>query len=148
MLRFYTLHPSPRRSTSGSCLKAICHLCMQQNLGDVPLLWSDGHVISPHGFRMPVDHEFRVLYCATNEPLNLDITSLSSSDRIWLAHVFTYPLHTGYKKPPFNAFVIDFFRICLGQESPTRLKADCLLLAGMLVGLKIDRRCLAKVDKK
>ena len=156
--QFYACFDSTRhmlplaQARAAACLKAMCHLHMERNLGDGLHLQPDGHVYSPytHGstFRMPPDHDFLVLYCATNEPLNLDITSLSTSDRMWLAHVFTYRLNNGENQPHLVAFVVDFVRICLSPESPSRLIADCLLLAGMLVGLRIDGGFLVKLDKK
>ena len=72
-------------------------------------------------FRMPIDHDFLVLYCATNRPLNLDITSLSSSDRMWLAHVYTSRLNNGEDQRYLVSFVIDIIRDCLGPQSPSRL---------------------------
>ena len=144
-----TRHTLPlAQARAAGCLKAICHLHIKLNLKQIIYLESDGHVQYFRGFRMSPDHDFLVLYCATNQPLNLDINSLSSSDRMWLAHIFTYRLHNGDKNPHLVTFVIDFVRICIGSESSSRLIADCLLLAGMLVGLIIDRECLAKLDKK
>ena len=148
-----TSHSLPLAQARASvCLKAMCHLHIERKLEDGLDLYADGHVrpsyLRDRILRMPLDHDFLILYCARNQPLNLDITSLSSSDRLWLAHVFTYHLNNDEDHSYLVPFVIDFVRICLGPKSPSRLIGDCLLLAGMLVGLRIDQRCLVKLDKK
>ena len=63
--------------------------------------------------------------------------------------MFTYRLHRGDNTPKLNTFLIDIFiGTCLDPKSPTRLAADCVLLAGMLLDLQIDRRHLATLDKR
>jgi hypothetical protein len=62
--------------------------------------------------------------------------------------MFTYRLHKGNTDLVFDASVIKFIGICLDSEPPARLATDCVLLAGMLLGLPIDRRFLARLDKR
>ena len=50
--------------------------------------------------------------------------------------------------PDFITFVVDFIKACLDSIPPQHLLADCLLLAGMLIGLSVDRRHLARLDKR
>ena len=139
--------PPLAQARAAACLKAICHLHISRNLKGVPQLLLNGHVY-PYEFKMPLDNDFFVLYWATNRPFHPDITSLSPSDRMWLAHVFTYRLNNGENHPYLITFVVNFVGICIGEsDSSSRLVVDCLLLAGMLVGLKIDGGCLVKLDK-
>ena len=42
---------------------------------------------------------FLLIACAVDDPNELDITSLTVSDRTWMAHMFTYCLHDGTISP-------------------------------------------------
>jgi hypothetical protein len=85
-----------------------------------------------------------------DDPSELAITSLALSDRMWLAHMFAYRLHGGTISSKVSTFVVEFICNCLDQDipPPRRLVADCLLLAGLLMGLQVDRRQLARIDKR
>jgi Family of unknown function (DUF6535) len=134
-----------------ACLKARYHFCVERDLRNPFHIYSDGDMVSnddDNTYHMPPDHDFRVVRCAAGYPIELDIASLQLSDRMWMAHVFTYRLQQGSRNPEVVTFVVDFIGICLNSESPTRLVADCLLLAGLLIGLRIDRRHLAWLDKR
>ena len=87
--------------------------------------------------------------CVDGLPVKLDITSLTPSDRIWMAHMFTYRLHKRGHDPEFESTVTDFINSCLTDPtSPGRLVADCLISAGVLIGLSVDGRQLARLDKR
>ena len=93
-----------------------------------------------------------LISCVRGRPINLDLASLSPSDRMWLAHMFTYRLHEGFHDhdhSDFDTFVTELIHVSLlDLTSPGRLVADCLLAAGLLLGLTINRRHLARLDKR
>ena len=89
-----------------------------------------------------------MLQCVVQDPVELNMKSLPLSDRMWMAHMFTYRLHWGNNHPKFVTLLIEFIDTCLDPKSPTRLVADCVLLAGMLLGLQVDRQYLARLDKR
>ena len=132
------------------CLKAIYHICFKQHLPFPFFIFEDGRIQSTDDddlYFMQPNQEFLVVSCEMRDPIELHISSLPTSDRMWMAHVFTYRLHTGDDYPKFVAFVINFIRTCLDSEDP-RLVADCLLLAGPLVGMRVDHSHLARLDKR
>ena len=96
---------------------------------------------------MLADQAYLAIYYALKKPKTLDLTSLPLSDRMWMAHMFTYHLHKDGNDPECVSFVVDFIGICLDLKSPARLVADCVLLAGLLLGVQIGRRHLARLDK-
>jgi Family of unknown function (DUF6535) len=136
-----------------ACLKAMCRLSIEQDLAYPFYIYGNGnvefdedsecwHVVSD-------DQAFLVLSSAVGKsPDSLDITMLPLSDRMWMAHMFMYRLHQANHDSKFNTFVVKFVGICLDSKPPTRLVADCVLLAGMLLGLPIDRQHLTRLDKR
>ena len=144
-----TLHILPHaQARAVACMKAICHCSVE---GGPFTLYPDGNIYiknEHHLFKMAPDQPYLVVRCAVAGPVELDIELLSLSDRMWMAHMFTYSLHRGNDNPKFVTFLIDFIDTCLDPKSPTRLAADCVLLAGMLLGLQVDRRYLARLDKR
>jgi hypothetical protein len=135
-----------------ACLKAIYHFYVQRSLRHSIRLFRDGQIASrdnSYWYKVHPDPAFLVIFCADDEyGLNrLDITSLPSSDRIWMAHIFAYRLQDDYT-PSLSAYVIRFIGICFNSDSPSCLVADCLLLAGLLIGLEVDRRYLIRLDKR
>ena len=135
-----------------ACIKAISHLWFE-GYAKKPLLrviqggvYSDEH---NHTYYLPEDRDFLAVLHALGSSLNLDITSLSFSDRMWMAHMFTNGLCREYYYPDFNTSVTDFINTCLNDSrSPPRLVADCLLSVGMLLGMQTNQRYLAKLDKR
>jgi hypothetical protein len=136
-----------------ACLKAMSHLCVEQDLDTTFYIYTNGDIWFKHGFQFwhmtPDDQAFLVVSSAVDEsPDNLDITRLPLSDLMWMAHMFTYRLQKGRDDPEFDAVVVKFIGTCLDSEPPARLVADCVLLGGMLLGLPIDRQHLTRVDKR
>ena len=140
---------------AAGCLKAIYHLSFERDL-DNPLfigysgIWDGDDFL----YQIPRDCQgqaFDVIFCVQNRRMQtgrrpeVDITSLSPSDRMWMAHMFTFRLF----KRDYDPFVIDFVKTCLlDPASPGRLVADCLISAGLLIGLPIPRQHLARLDKR
>ena len=140
-----------------ACLKAMCHLYTERDLHLLFgfLSWNSNYAwqkiysrIDHQWYNIHPDQDYQVLSCAIGEPDVLDITSFSVSDRTWMAHMFTHRLHSRVNDPYLVTDVINFIEICLDSTSSQRLQADCLLLAGMLIGLSVDRRHLARLDKR
>ena len=132
-------------------LKAMCHLNVQQDLGYPFRVFKDGEIcftIDHTSYHMLPDKAFLVVCCALNSLVNLDIASLPLSDRMWMAQMFTYRLHKGNYRPKFVTLAINLIGICLDSKSPARLVADCILLAGMLIGVQVNRQHLARLDKR
>ena len=134
-----------------ACLKAIHHLYAERDLDHSFFCYHGGEIYSRIGYykiyivsNVHPDQDIQVFSWAIGGPGVLDTTSLSVSDRTWMAHMFTYKLHNGVDSPN----VIDFIESCLDPTPSQRLWADCLLLAGMLIGLSVDRRHLARLDKR
>ena len=144
-----TLHILPHaQARAVACIKAICHCSVE---GNPFTLYPDGNIYiknEHHLFNMTPDQPYLVVRCAVAGPVELDMKLLSLSDRVWMAHKVTYSLHRGNDNPKFVTFLIDFIDTCLDPKCPTRLAADCVLLAGMLLGLQVDRRYLARLDKR
>ena len=132
-----------------ACLNAICHCHnVEQSRGN-PSFGSSQRIEDLFDlFNMAPDQNYLVVRCAVEYPIELNIKSLPLSDRMWMAHMFTYRLHKGDNDPGFVAFLIDFIDTCLDPKSPPRLVADCMLLAGMLIGLQIDGQHLVRFDKR
>ena len=136
-----------------ACLKAICHLCVEQGVR-WPFYIDDSGIFSyEHNstYEIPrLNQGLFIAACAQGTAIKLDIESLSPTDRMWMAHMFTYGLHKKRYDPQFDTFVIDFIeRVCLLDSTPApRLVADCLLSAGQLLGLQIDRQHLVRRDKR
>lgn len=146
---FYSCYDSPRQlpwhlnERALACLKAIHHLEDKSLRIEKEDIYSEDHDCV---YRLPRDR-FGVLSCVAGE--RIQIKSLSSSDRMWLAHMFILSLHNKVYKEEFDGFVIDFIDDCLLHlTSPRRLVADCLLLTGQLIGLPITRRNLERLDKR
>ena len=99
-------------------------------------------------FYMAPDQTYLMIHCAAKYPVKLDMQALPLSDRMWMAHMVTYRLHESNNDSKFVIFLIEFIDTSLDPKFPTRLAADCLLLVGMLFGLQIDRRHLARLDKR
>ena len=137
-----------------ACSKAMYHLHVERELSPSFQFFSNrGQIFSEFDhqvYNIHPDQDFLVVSCAIGRNEALDITSLSISDQMWMAHMFTYHLHSrnGVNNPGFVTMVIDFIETCLDSMPAQRLLADCLLLAGMLVGLSVDRRHLVRLDKR
>ena len=134
-----------------ACLKAMHHLYAERQLSPSFSFINLESIISTFDFNIyniRPDRDTLVITCAVGHPDRLDIASLSVSDRTWMAHVFTYRLHNEVDNPYFVTIVINFIEICLYSTPSLRLRADCLLLAGMLIGLSVDRRYLSRLDKR
>ena len=136
-----------------ACLKAIYHCSVEQSL-DVPFyVFLSGEVYFSNdrrSFYVASDPNYLVICCMEGPLAKLKMKSLSLSERMWMAHMFTYRLYRGDNDSDFVTFLVDFIDTCLdpGSKPPARLVADCWLLAGMRVGLQIDRRDLARLDKR
>ena len=122
-----------------ACCKAMLHLYVERKPSP-SFSWGD--------IKFDFDKDFLIVSNTVEQPGQLDITSLSVSDRSWVAHMFTYHLDDGAGGRDFVTNVIDFIEMCLDSMPPYRLLADCLLLAGMLIGLPVNRRHLARLDKR
>jgi Family of unknown function (DUF6535) len=134
-----------------ACLKAISRLCVEQDLVIPFDIYTKGDIWFKREdwYMTPDDPAFLVVCSAANHlPDDLDITHLPLSDLMWMAHMFTYRLRIDNDDPEFDPFVVKFIGNCLDSEPPTRLAADCVLLAGMLLGLPIDRQHLTRLDKR
>ena len=134
------------------CLKAMYHIHIKRQLPFPFYIFEDGRIQSTDDnswYFMQPNRDFLVVWCAMawRDPIELDIASLPTPDRMWMAHVFAYHLHKEGDDPEFVTFVINFIRACIFSESP-RLVADCLLLAGQLVGMRVDHSHLARLDKR
>jgi Family of unknown function (DUF6535) len=136
------------------CLKAMCRLYVEHGLDNPVYIFTDGDVRFGDDFEYwhmdPDDQAYIVVSSALYDeyPDNLDITLLPLSDRMWVAHMFTHRVHKGDDNPEFDTFVVKFISICLDSKPPERLVVDCLLLAGMLLGLPIDQQHLERLDKR
>ena len=138
------------RSRALACLKATCHFSVERDLRNPFHILPDGAVFSRdiyEFYRMVPDPAY-LMVCAVYHPVKLNISSLPVSDRMWMAHMFTHRLRNGERHPDIVSSMIDFIGICLDSKFPARLVADCLLLAGMLVGLPVDQRQLVRLDKR
>lgn len=138
------------QSLAMACMKANYQLCLEHHQDNSLHIHNDG-VQDDNGWRciIPVDQNFRIISCIRGNLIRLDIASLSSWDRMWLAHMFPYRLHEGDYDSAFEIFVIYFIRdFLLDLASPLRPVADCLLSAGLLVGLQIARDSLLRHDKR
>ena len=134
-----------------ACLKAIYHMCFQRGLNtEMSIRYSGIDSTERHLlYQIPRNQDFLLISCAAAELNELDVTSLPYSDRMWMAHILTYRLHQRVFRPSLEDFVIHFISICLlDSKSPPRLIADCWLLAGQLIGQQINRRHLARIDKR
>jgi Family of unknown function (DUF6535) len=142
-----TSHTRERMQT---CLKAIFHLYVARDLwGPVNISNNDLRYNDRHLRAMPDDQDFQLISCVTERPYVLDITSLTFSNRMWMAHILTYHLHHGDRHPRILSFVNGFIDKCLHDpKSPSRLVADCLVLAGLMIGIRAHRRFLAGIDKR
>ena len=134
-----------------ACLKAMRHCSVEQSPG-IPFNVFPGGGVYFHNvgqfLYMASDQSYLVVSCVEEPPDELNMKSLSLSDRMWMAHMLPYLLHQGDKDPEFVTFLIGFINTCLDPNSPARLVADCVLLAGMLLGLQIDGRHLARLNKR
>ena len=137
-----------------ACLKAMCHMDIEQNMKNFFTLDSNGCIDSDLDlgffYYMIPDRGYLTVSCAVTYPFDakLDMPSVPLYDRMWMARMFTYRLYNGDNDPDFFDFVIGFISTCLDSKAPTRLAVDCVLLAGMLLGGEVDRRHLARLDKR
>ena len=136
-----------------ACLKAMCQFNVEQDMTNEVWCYSDGHiyVISyPGSYYVIPDHDFLAVSFAVDihHSVKLDMASIPLHDRMWIARMFTYRLYNGANGPHYVDSVIGFIGTCLDSKAPTRLVADCVLLAGMLLGGKVNRRDLARLDKR
>ena len=138
-----------------ACLKAMCRFDVEQDMKNLFRLPPTGYISSglDHSFyySMIPDQGFLTIACTVETYLfncKLDMASVPLYDCMWMARMFTYRLCNGNDIPILADFVIGFINTCLDSEAPTRLAADCVLLAGMLIGQKINRRHLARLDKR
>ena len=129
-------------------LKAISYCSVEQSQGNPFKIFSHGYIDFEYDLYMTPDQTFLVVVSALGYPGKLNMKSLPLSDRMWMAHMFTYRLHGDDTYPEFVSLSIEFIDTCLDPKSPVRLAADCVLLAGMLLGLQVDRRRLAWLDKR
>ena len=134
-----------------ACVKAMYHFSMERNL-DIPFLIGDGEIFSERDgylYKIHIGEGFLPIACAVGDSNELDITSLMIPDRMWMAHMFTYRLHDRIIGPKVVTFLLEFIRFCFREPSPSgRLVADCLLIAGMLMGLRVDCQHLSRLDKR
>ena len=136
-----------------ACLKAISHCSVEQSR-DIPFQIYSDMVVYPSNdgyryLRMDLNQTYLVICFGRDRyPSKPNIKPISLSDRMWMAHMFTYRLYKGDNNPDFDTLLIDFIDACLDSKSPARLVADCLLLSGMLLGLQIDQQHLARPDKR
>ena len=136
-----------------ACLKAMCCLDVEHDLKNLFHLPPSGYLSSglDHSFyySMIPDQGFLTISCAIDICyVKLGMASVPLYDRMWMARMFMYRLYNGDNDPEFVDFVLGFIGTCLDSKAPTRLVADCVLLAGMLIGIKINRRHLARLDKR
>jgi hypothetical protein len=143
------------KGTALACLKAVLHLDFGELKRDFTIddsgtcVWSNGRQ-----YQMQRDRDFSIISCSQGKSSEVEIKTLSLSDRMWLAHMFVIGLHNNHRSSiwgsEFKARMI-FHLVDVSLRDPTsppRLVADCLLLAGQLMGLKIDRQHLARLDKR
>jgi Family of unknown function (DUF6535) len=146
-----------------ACMNAIVHCCFEGDL-TIPFMHSDHEgtiaFFDSRGiiYYRPSEHGFLVINTVLNTYVGdtLDLTCLSSSDRMWIAHMCSYGLlhpHNGllhaHNGLDWEESVIDFIGQCLqDMKSLPRLVADCLLSAGLMMNLQVDPRHLAKIDKR
>ena len=138
-----------------ACLKAMCHLNVEQHMKNEFCFYSDGHICiisypdSGIYYMIPDQGFLAVSFAVDICSVKLDMASIPLHDRMWIAHMLTYRLYNGANdsNSDFKS-VIGFIGTCLDSKAPTRLVADCMLLAGMLMGGKVNRRHLAQLDKR
>ena len=77
-----------------ACLKAIHHCSVEQSRG-IPFSVNENEMMFfiRLAFYMAPDQAYLMFHCAAKYPFELDMQALPSSDRIWMAHMFTYRLH-------------------------------------------------------
>ena len=134
-----------------ACLKAIHHCSVVQSRGIPFTCYPDGNINFNdllHFVKIVPDQPYLVVHCVVEHPVELNMKSLPLSDRMWMAHMFMYRLHGGDNDPKFVTFLIEFIDTCLDPKSPARLAADCVSLAGMLLGLQVHRRHLDRLNKR
>ena len=133
-----------------ACLKAIHHFYAERDLSPSFICIPEGEIFPKFlgVYNVHPDQDYQVFSCAIGGYVVPDIASLSVSDRTWMAHMFTYQLHNGVNTSYFGTIVVNFIETCLYSTPSQRLWADCLLLAGMIIGLSVDRRHLARLDKR
>ena len=150
----HTRHILPvAQAGATACLKAMCCFDGEQGLKNL-YLFPSGVIYSGGFYHMIPDQGVLTISCVVNICyVKLDMASVPLCDRMWMARMFTYRLYThrlynGDNSPDFVDFVIGFIDTCLDSKAPARLVADCVLLAGILIGQKINRRHLARLDKR
>ena len=131
-----------------ACLKAIRHCSVERGQSDIFYFTRRGTIHFKNFVKMAPDQTYLVVLCTVGYPVELNMKSLPLSDKMWMAHMFTYRLHRGDNGSGFVSLLIEFINTSLDPKSPTRLVADCVLLAGMLLGLQVDGRHLARLDKR
>ena len=131
-----------------ACLKAMCCFDVEQDLKNLFHLPPSGYISSgldrSFYYSMIPDQGFLTISCAVDICYaKLDMASVPLYDCMWMACMFTYRLYNGDNIPGFVDLVIGFINTCLDSKAPTRLAADCVLLAGMLICVQINCRDLA-----
>lgn len=135
-----------------ACLKALCHCFLKIPIRDDNYKHHSAiySAISKYRNIFLSDTAFLLISGIICKEGVTDINSISSSDRMWLAHLIPYCLHQGRcgKDSDWRDVVIMFTAACLRDpHSPSRLVVDCLISAGLLMGLLVDQTQLAKLDK-
>ena len=145
-----TLHLTPfTRQRAETCIKALSHVT--RATGHSIHFRYHSICIDDQWYDIPRDQGFLLVVCAVLGDSNeLDIASLPPSERMWLAYMLTHSLQEGVDDVQFLNFVTQFIHKCLHDpRTPApRLVADCLLLSGLMIGLRPERRHLAKIDKR
>jgi hypothetical protein len=78
-------------------VKAMSHLHVERNLGKFSHIDTSGDIFFSNNltvYNMHPDHDFFVLYCVVEHPIDLEITSLSLSDRMWMACICSRNTYT------------------------------------------------------
>ena len=133
-----------------ACIKAISHIKRATSYSfrfryqSICVDWDDGW------YQIPRSQGFLLVRCAFGDSNELDIASLPPSERMWLAYMFTHSLQKGLGDEQFLSSVTQFVHKCLHDPRTLapRLVADCLLLSGLMIGVRPERRYLAKIDKR
>ena len=144
-----TLHLNPlTKQRAEACLKAISHVT--RATGPSIHFKHHGVCVDDRWYNIPRDQGFLLVSRALGVSNELDITSLPPSERMWLAYMFTHSLQEGMGDIQFLNSIAQFIQKCLHDpRTPApRLVADCLLLSGLMIGLRPEGRYLAKIDKR
>jgi Family of unknown function (DUF6535) len=135
-----------------TCLKAVFHLYTERDRqGPLNIRNHNLHFIDRHLDAFPLDQGFQLISYVMEGPsgLNLDFASIPFPDRMWMAHILTHHLRNLVRYSNNFSFVHELIEKCLQDpKTPSRLVADCLVLAGLMVGVGPKQRYLALIDKR